>query len=186
MKTLKCVIVIFAIVGLTLISCSEKSQLPNEPVNALEKVTITDYTGTITIVGIVEEGSTKIVGQNYIVKDMVVQTRFESENDNDLMTGDQLVTINFRFDINTGEGSSHRKWSIVPDAYPNDLWEGSYTGHRTKTGESAWTDNLNIVGIGKGEVIDGMKTFTDALIYSDDIYLRTGFFGVTSGVIKSK
>ena len=185
MKTIY-VVILFVLLGLVFLGCSEKSQLPNEPVNALEKVTITDYTGTITIVGIVDEGSTKIVGQSYIVKNMVVQTRFESENDNDLMTGDQLVTINFRFDINTGEGSSHGKWSIVPDAYPNDLWEGSYTGHRTKTGESAWTDNLNIVGKGKGEVIDGMKTFTDGLIYSDDIYLRTGFFGVTSGVIKSK
>jgi hypothetical protein len=184
MKTFKCFIVLFAIVGLTLVGCSEKTQLPNEPVDSLEKVTTTDYTGTITIVGIVDEGATKMVGQNIIVKDMVVQTRFESSTD--LMTGDQMVTINFQFDLNTGEGNSHGKWSIVPDAYPDDLWEGSYSGHRTKTGESEWTDNLHIVGKGKGEVIGGMKTFTDALIYSNDIYLQTGFFGVTSGVIKSK
>ncbi len=72
-------VVLFAIVGLTLIGCSEKSQLPNEPVNSLEKVTIIDYTATITIVGLVDPGSEKIVGQNLIVKDMVVQTRFESE-----------------------------------------------------------------------------------------------------------
>ena len=184
MKTFNYLIAIIALFGLLLVGCSEKSQLPNEPVNSLEKVTTTDYTGTITIVGIVDEGSTKMVGQNIIVKDMVVQTRFESSTD--LMTGDQLVTINFRFDLNTGEGNSHGKWSIVPDAYPNALWEGSYSGHRTKTGESEWTDNLQIVGKGKGEVIGGMKTFTNGLIYSDDIYLRTGFFGVTSGVIKSK
>ncbi len=102
------------------------------------------------------------------------------------MTGNLLVTINFSFNLNTGEGTSHGKWSILPDAYPNDLWEGSFTGYRTKTGESEWTDKLNIVGKGEGEVIDGMKNFADALMYSDDIYLRTGFFGVTSGVIKSK
>ena len=184
MKTTKIFFAIIAFMGLVFIGCSEKSQLPNEPVNVMEKVTITDYTGTITIVGLVDPGSTKIVGQNYIVKDMVVQTRFESSTD--WMTGDQLVTINFKFDLNTGEGNSHGKWSIVPDAYPEDLWEGSYTGHRIKTGESEWIDNLHIVGNGEGAVIGGMQSITEALIYSDDIYLRTGFFGTASGVIKSK
>jgi len=185
MKTIY-VVILFVLLGLVFLGCSEKSQLPNEPVNALEKVTITDYTGTITIVGIVDEGSTKIVGQSYIVKDMVVQTRFESENDNDLMTGDQLVTINFRYNLITGEGPSHGKWSNVPDAYPDVLWEGSFTGYRTKTGESEWTENLHVVGKGEGGVIDGMKNFADALMYSDDIYEQNGFFGTASGVIKSK
>jgi hypothetical protein len=184
MKSLKCVIVLFAIVGLTLIGCSEKSQLPNEPVNALEKVTITDYTADLTIIGLVDPGSEKIVGQNLIVKDRVVLVRYEASSD--LVTGNLLVTINFRFNLNTGEGPTHGKWSKVPDAYPEDLWEGNFTGYRTKTGESEWTDNLHIVGRGEGDVIGGMKNIADALMYSDDIYLRTGFFGTASGVIKSK
>jgi hypothetical protein len=103
-----------------------------------------------------------------------------------LVTGNLLVTINFRFNLNTGEGPSHGKWSKVPDAYPENLWEGNFTGYRTKTGESEWTDNLHIVGQGEGDVIGGMKNIADALIYSDDIYLRTGFFGTAIGVIKSK
>jgi hypothetical protein len=184
MKTLKCVIVLFAILGLTLIGCSEKSQLPNEPVNSLEKVTITDYTATITLVGLVDPGTEKIVGQNLIVKDRVVLTRYETSSP--LVTGDLLITINSKFNLNTGEGPTHGKWSKVPDAYPDALWEGSFTGYRTKTGESAWTENVSIVGKGEGGVIDGMKNFADGLIYSDDIYERTGFFGVANGVIKSK
>jgi len=186
MKTLKCVIVLFAFVGLSLVGCSEKSQSPVTPIDqgSLEKVTTTDYTATITIVGLVDPGSEKIVGQNLIVKDRVVVTRYESENS--LVNGNLLITINFRFNLNTGEGPSHGKWSIVPDAYPDAVWEGSFTGHRTKTGESAWTENVSIVGKGEGGVIDGMKNFADGLIYSDDIYERTGFFGEGSGVIKSK
>jgi hypothetical protein len=184
MKTLKCVIVLFAIVGLTLIGCSEKSQLPNEPINSLEKVTTIGYTGTITLVGLIDPGSEKIVGQNMIVKDRVVLTRFEDSSP--LITGDLLLTINSRFNINTGEGHMHGQWSIVPDVYPDAVWEGSFTGHRTKTGESEWTENISTVGKGDGGVIDGMKTFADGLIYSDDIYSRTGFFGTAIGVIKSK
>jgi len=184
MKTFQSAVALIAFMGLVFLGCSEKSQLPNEPVNSLEKVTTNDYTATITIVGLVDPGSEKIVGQNLIVKDRVVVTRYESENS--LVNGNLLITINFRFNLNTGEGPSHGKWSIVPDAYPDAVWEGSFTGHRTKTGESAWTENVSIVGKGEGGVIDGMKNFADGLIYSDDIYERTGFFGEGSGVIKSK
>jgi hypothetical protein len=184
MKTFQSAVALIAIMGLVFLGCSEKSQLPNEPVNSLEKVTITDYTATITIVGLIDPGSEKIVGQNLIVKDRVVLTRYEATSP--LVTGNLLVTINFSFNLNTGEGPSHGKWSKVPDAYSEDLWEGSFTGYRTMTGESEWTDNLKIVGKGEGEVIGGMKNIADALMYSDDIYLRTGFFGTAIGVIKSK
>ena len=184
MKTLKCVIVLFAIVGFSLVGCSEKSQLPNEPVNSLEKVTTTDYTATITILDLVDPGSVKIVGQNMIVKDRVVLTRYEATSD--LVTADLLITINFKFNLNTGEGPTHGKWSSVPDAYPDAMWEGNFTGYRTKTGESVWTENASINGKGVGGVIDGMKNFTDAIIYTNDIYERTGFYGEASGVIKSK
>ncbi len=189
MKTFKCLIAIIGFIGLLIVGCSEKSQLPNEPttnepVNSLEKVTTTDYTATITIVRLVDPGSEKIVGKNLIVKDRVVLTRYETSSP--LVTGDSLVTINFRFDLNTGEGHSHGKWSNVPGAYPDAVWEGSFTGYRTKTGESAWTENLSIIGKGEGGIIEGMKNFADGLMYSDDIYERTGFFGTASGVIKSK
>ena len=184
MKTFQSAVALIAFVGLVFFGCSEKSQLPNEPVNSLEKVTITDYTATITIVGLIDPGSEKIVGQNLIVKDRVVLTRFETSSDS--VTGNLLVTINFRYNLNTGEGPSHGKWSNVPDEYPDALWEGSFTGYRAKTGESEWTENLNVVGKGEGGVIDGMKNFGDGLVYSTHIYAETGFVGEGSGVIKSK
>ncbi len=184
MKTFNRLFVIIAFIGLLLVGCSEKFQLPNEPVNSLEKVTRTEYTATITIVGLVDPGTEKIVGQNLIVKDRVVLTRFET--DNSLVTGNLLVTINFRYNLITGEGPSHGKWSNVPEAYPDALWEGNFTGYRTKTGESEWTENLHVVGKGEGGAIDGMKNIADGLMYSADIYERTGFFGTASGVIKSK
>jgi len=186
MKTFQSAVALIAFMGLVFLGCSEKSQSPVTPIDqgSLEKVTITDYTGTITIVGIVDEGSTKIVGQNIIVKDMVVLTRFVA--DNSLVTGDLWITINFKFNLNTGEGPTHGKWSIVPDDYPDDVWEGSFTGYRTKTGPLEWTENVSMVGKGEGEVISGMKNFADGLIYSTHIYEETGFVGEGSGVIKSK
>jgi hypothetical protein len=184
MKTLQSVVALVGFMGLVFLGCSEKSQLPNEPVNSLEKVTTTDYTATITILALVDPGSVKIVGQNMIVKDRVVLTRYAATSD--LVTADLLITINFKFNLNTGEGPTHGKWSSVPDAYPDAMWEGSFTGYRTKTSESAWTENASIIGKGEGGVIDGMKNFTDAIIYTDDIYERTGFFGEASGVLKSK
>lgn len=187
MKTFQSSVALLAFIGLVFFGCSDKSQSPIAPTDeqgSLEKVTKIPYTADILLVGLVEPGSEKIVGQNLIVKDRVVLTRFEA--DNSLVTGYLLITINFRFNLNTGEGPTHGKWSMVPDAYPDGLWEGSFTGHRTKTGESAWTENVSIVGKGEGGEIDGMKNFADGLIYSDDIYERTGFVGEGSGVIKSK
>ena len=39
MKTFQSAVVLIAFMGLVFLGCSEKSQLPNEPVNSLEKVT---------------------------------------------------------------------------------------------------------------------------------------------------
>ncbi|OGU66658.1 MAG: hypothetical protein A2W30_07305 [Ignavibacteria bacterium RBG_16_36_9] len=187
MKKFNCLIATIAFIGLLLVGCSDKSQSPIAPTDeqgSLEKVTTINYTATITIVGLVDPGSVKIVGQNMIVKDRVVLTRYESSSP--LVTGDLLITINFRYNLNTGEGPSHGKWSNVPDAFPDAVWEGSFTGYRTKTGESEWTENVYIVGKGEGGVIDGMKNFADGLIYSTHIYEETGFVGEGSGVLKSK
>ena len=184
MKTFQSVVALIAFMGLVFLGCSEKSQLPNEPVNSLEKVTIIPYTADINLVELIDPGSVKIVGQNLIVKDRVVLTRFEA--DTSLVTGDLLLTINFRFNLNTGEGPTHGKWSNVPDAYPDAVWEGSFTGYRTKTSDTTWTENVSIVGKGEGGVIDGMKNFADGLIYSTHIYEETGFVGEGSGVLKSK
>lgn len=184
MKTFNCLIAIIALFGLLLVGCSEKTQLPNEPVNSLEKVTTTDYTADVILVDLIDPGSVKIVGQNLIVKDRVVLTRYVASNS--LVTGDLLITINFRFNLNTGEGPTHGKWSNVPDAYSDAVWEGNFTGYRTKTGESEWTEHVSIVGKGEGGDIDGMKHFADGLIYSNHIYEETGFIGTASGVIKSK
>jgi hypothetical protein len=184
MKIIQSVVALIAFVGFAFFGCSENFQSPNEPVSSLAKVTTTNYTATLTIIGLIDPGSEKIEGQNLIVKDRVVLTRFEA--DNSLVNGNLLVTINFSFNLLTGEGPSHGKWSNVPDAYPEAVWEGNFTGYRTKTGESEWTDNLHIVGKGEGGVIDGMKNFADGLMYSDDIYERTGFYGTANGILKSK
>ena len=76
MKTLKCVIVLFAIVGLSLVGCSDKSQSPVTPIDqgSLEKVIITDFTCSDNPIPpyIIDPGVVKLVGGNWIMKDVGV------------------------------------------------------------------------------------------------------------------
>jgi hypothetical protein len=167
---------------------SDKSQLPDEPgqanLNSLDKVTIIEYTAINYPIEILDPGTSKIAGQHLIIKDMVMRTRYEASTP--LVTGDLILTINSKYNLETGEGPIHGKFSKVPDDYPDCIWEGNWSGYRTKTGESEWTENIHIIGHGYGGEIDGMQVITDEVITSDDIFGQTGFYGEATGIIKSK
>ncbi len=174
--------------ALIITGCSDKSVLPDQPgqanLNSLDKVTIIEYTAINYPVEILDPGTSKIVGQHLIIKDMVMKTRYEASTP--LVTGDLILTINSKYNLETGEGPTHGKYSKVPDDYPDCIWEGNWSGYRTKTGESEWTENIHIVGHGKGGEIDGMKVITDEMVIADDIFGQTGFYGEATGIIKSK
>jgi hypothetical protein len=189
MKTYISVFVIVFTILFSFTGCSDESLLPGEPgsaenLNSLNKVTITEYTAINYPVEILDPGTVKIEGQFMIIKNMVMKTRYEATSP--LVTGDLILTVNSKYNLETGEGPQHGKYSKVPDNYPDGLWVGNWAGYRTKTGESEWTGNIHIVGHGYGGEIDGMQVITDEAVVSDDIFGQTGFYGEATGIIKSK
>ena len=68
MKTLKCVIVLLAFVGLSLVGCSDEQQSPVTPTDqgSLEKVTITDFAFSHYPIGTDRGREVKLVGGNWI------------------------------------------------------------------------------------------------------------------------
>lgn len=184
MKNLMYFFVSIAAFIFLLTGCSEKFQLPEEPANKLEKVTITDFTATEYPVQIIDPGTTKIVGQNIIVKGQVIESIFAC--DNSFVNGTAYITLNGMLNIYTGEGPLHGKLNLTPDAMPGNTWECNWTGYRTKTGESEWTLNLQLEGQGKGGELDGMKIFFDEAVIANDIYGQNGYVGSVTGYLKSE
>ena len=184
MKKIAGVLVIVTALLFSFNGCSEKSQLPDEPVNSLAKVTITNFTGILYPTGLIDPGTVKIVGQNYFRTNQAVQCTLQT--DNNLITGTAILIKSNRYDVNTGEGVLHGTLSITPDEYPECVWEITWTGTRDKTGESEWTSYIDMVGMGEGDEIDGMKVHIDGVVTDDDIYGELGFYGTGNGYIKSK
>lgn len=184
MKTILGICAIAATVLLSINGCSEKSELPNEPVNSLGKVTITNFTAIFYATGLIDPGTVKIVGQNYFRTNQVVQCNLQTENE--LLNGTAVLTKSNRYNIDTGEGVLHGTLSIMPDNYPDCTWECTWTATRNKTGETEWTSYTSMVGTGEGYEIEGMKIHINGTVTDDDIYGELGFYGVGTGYIKSK
>jgi hypothetical protein len=160
MKTLKCVIVLFAFVGLTLVGCSDKSQSPVTPIDqgSLEKVTITNFTFSHMPIGLTGEGEVKLVGGNWILKDFGVIEQFTSSDP--LAAGTAIHYLSGKMDAVTGEGPVHGKFTLTLDAnVGGGVWEGTYTGYRSKMpgSDTLFVLPLQLVGHGRGGTIDGMQ-----------------------------
>lgn len=164
--------------------CSEKTQLPDEPAASLGKVTITNITGNLYPTATIDPGTVKIVGRNLFINNLVVQCT--TIVDNELCTGMVIITQNSRYNVETGEGVLRGTYNIIPDEYPDCVWECTWTGTRVKTGESEWTSYTKLEGKGAGGEIDGMKIHIDGVIIYEDIYGESGFYATGTGYIKSK
>ena len=175
-------ILIFA-ASLILTGCSDRSVFPGQPVTSMEKIIRTDFTATETPVGLIDPGTMKIVGQKLVAKGMVMQSTFDSENQ--YIAGSVILTLNGRLNLYTGEGPMHGTLALTPDAFPEDIWEGNWTGYRTMTGEGEWTLNVQMAGHGEGEVLDQMMFFADESVYSNEIYGGGNYTGDITGYFQS-
>lgn len=189
MKTLKCVIVLFAIVGLSLIGCSDKSQSPVTPIDqgSLEKVIITHFTCADYPIPpyIIDPGVVKLVGGNWVMKDVGVIDQITSSDT--LVAGIMVHYISGKANAVTGEGPAHGSFTITPDANTEGgVWEGNYTGYRSKMpgSDTLFVIPLQLVGHGRGGTIEGMQIFMDAVITAWGIPL-VGWFGSGEGFYKS-
>jgi len=192
MKALKCVLVLFSFLWLTLVGCSDKTQSPVDPLGqgSLEKdKKNVEYTFSSSPKPFTAnpDDYKKIAGRtlhmkDYPVTDMVTAT--------DLRAGGRMEhLLSLTLDVITGEGPCHGSFTLFPDVTEGGIWEGTYEGYRSKTDDPfVFTLPLKLVAHGKGGTIDGMQGFmkADLIIYTNDEYypLPIYWVGTGTGVIK--
>ena len=187
MKTLKCFLVLFAFAGLMLVGCSDQSQSPVTPIDqgSLEKVTITDFAFSHHPIGKTGEGEVKLVGGNWILKDVGVIEQVASPDP--LVAGTMIHYLSAKMDAVTGEGPVHGKWTLTPtENTGGGVWEGNYTGYRSRKpgSDTLFTLPLNVGGHGKGGTIDGKQISMDDVITAWGTP-PVGWYGVGEGFYKS-
>lgn len=157
MKTLKCLFVLIALIGLLFAGCSEKSQ-PTAPTDhaitpqVLNKVDKTYFSGTDLPKDIISRGETKGSGQRTIIKWM--------EGDDYLNVSDPRVSgvahiiVSSSTDENLN-GQAHGKFTLTPyDPNVGGIWEGTWNGY-VVGGIGHW----KLVAHGSGGSIHGMQLF---------------------------
>jgi hypothetical protein len=189
MKTLKCVIVFFAFVGFSLIGCSDKSQSPVTPIDqvSLQKVIITDFTFSDNPIPpyIIDPGVVKLVGGNWIMKDVGVIEQLTSSDT--LVAGTFIHYLSATLNAVTGEGPVRGSLTMTPDANTEGgVWEGNYTGYRSKMpgSDTLFVIPLKVVGHGRGGTIEGMQIFMEAVITAWGTP-PVGWYGSGEGFYKS-
>jgi len=187
MKTFIKAVILLTLVGLLFLSCSDKSQSPISPADqvSLEKVTITNFTLTHFPAGFTGEGSIRLVGGNWILKDVGVIEILNSSNP--LAAGTMTHYLSAKMDAVTGEGPVHGHFTIVPQANTNGgVFEGNYTGYRSKMpgSDTLFVLPLKLVGHGRGGTINGVKLFSTTTITAWGTP-PAGWYGSGEGFFKS-
>lgn len=187
MKTLKYVIVLFAFVGLSLVGCSDEPQSPVAPIDqsTLAKVIVTNFTFSHYPIGLTGEGEVKLVGGNWILKNFGVTELISSSDP--LAAGTMIHYLSGRMDAITGEGPVHGSWTLTPQANTcGGVWEGNYTGYRSKKpgSDTLYVLPLQLVGHGRGGTIGGMQTRYNSTITAWGTP-PAGWYGSGEGFYKS-
>ncbi len=193
MSTTKFLFVLFAFVGLWLAGCSDETQSPIAPLNqniqeqgSLEKWTITPFTLTLHYpMQVLDPGTVMLIGGKWILKKIKILERVNTTSS--LVTGNWIHSLSAILDENTGEGPVWGTFSAPPDSnVGGGVWEGTYTGYRSKTpgSDTLFTLPLRFFGVGKGGDLQGKKIFLDDVITAWGTP-PVGWYGSGEGYIKS-
>jgi len=197
MKTLKCVLALFAFVGLMLVGCSDESQSPVSPSdqNSLQKVTTWNFTGRNIPTGVSNPGIWKYPdGKIMVIKHQgpTQFTRFTGDGP-DVLSGPGEIEINGKInmkypDPSTWKGEWRGKIVLTPAGVPDGLWQITWHGPSTFSptawnGGPGWILSLQMVGHGEGGDIHGMQIRSETIVYCEINF--QGWYGDFTGVITS-
>jgi hypothetical protein len=181
MKTLKCVLALFAFVGLMLVGCSDESQSPVSPSDqsiqassSLQKNVIRKFLGeegpNLADPGLVVP-EPKIADGKTIFKGIKLNTYFKADfldGGPDLLSGYGKLELNSIIDNATGAGFTWGKLTITPTnpAANGGVWEITWHGNGYVHPSTGMTITpLKWVGHGKGGAVNGMQFRCDDTIY---------------------
>jgi hypothetical protein len=202
MKAPKCVAILLACVGFSLIGCSEQSQAPVAPSDqaaqgtaSLEKRIIRDFTAAeapdlLNPAGyIIDPGfspphnKNKTIVRGMLLRNVVMATFLDGGTD--LLSGHGVIEMNFTIDLSANEGVCWGKLTLDPDAPEagDGVWEITWNG-TTTLGASGFVSPMKWVGQGKGGAIDGMQLFCDDQVMTIWSF-PDGWTGAGTGSIKS-
>ncbi len=200
MKSIKCVLALFAFGGLLLIGCSDKSQSPiapddqtiNQP-GSLEKKIVREFSGPGDPQEITNPGTTKVIKGKTILRGMhnrvLVSVSFKG-NGTDLFSGEGDLELNAIIDGAAGVGQWWGTLKLTPKApearggHWNLIWHGKATISPTAwEGGPGWILPLKEFGYGKGGALTGLYCDADVMITAPlDL---TWWHGEYHGYIKS-
>lgn len=182
---------ILIMIIITIIGCSDKSQLPVQPITqsqreggSLGKCIIISYTSSDYPVGILDPGVVKLERGKWIIRNVVVKERFDS--DNPLIAGVMIHNLSGILNAITGEGPICGTLTVTPDNAGGGVWEGSYSGWRSKKpgSDTLFTLPLKVIARGKGGTINNMQLFGTTIITAWGTP-PVGWYGSSKGFIKS-
>lgn len=187
MKTTKFLFVLFSFTVLWLAGCSDELQSPVTAIDQgiMEKIIITNFTFSHFPIGLTGEGTINLVGENWILKDVGVIELITCSDP--LVGGTMTHYLSGKMNAVTGEGPVHGNWTLEPNANSEGcIWQGNYTGYRSKMAgsDTLFTLPLKLVGQGKGGTIEGMKTSFNTTITAWGTP-PVGWYGSGDGFYKS-
>jgi len=189
MKALQWAVALLALGVLSLPGCADRSASPVGPADriaqeegALQKATTVHFTGTDFPIGILDPGEVKLEGGYWIMRDVVVVERVNT--DNTLATGKMVHHLSGIMDANTGEGPVKGTFVMTPDAdVGGGVWEGHYSGYRSRIGDNVFRLPLECVARGHGGSLEVM-TFTSLAVLTAFGTPPTAWYGSIEGDIK--
>ena len=164
MKTLNCVFVFLAFVGLSLVGCSNEQQSPvaSTDQNTLEKLVRVNFTSVSYPTYHIYPGELTFPGGNMHLRNRIDSLRIESTN---VFINSTKGVITYNVNGNAfGEGHAWGTITFIPDANPELEMNGTWNGQVTMTGASEWTLISQLVGHISGGTTNGMQVFWDIVV----------------------
>jgi len=163
MKTLQWAVALLVLGVLSLPGCTDRSVSPVSPADqivpdqgSLGKVTTVPFTSTDYPLEVLDPGKVAVVDGNLVMKNVVVRERMNS--DNPMANGTMIHSLSLVINLATGEGPCRGTFTLTPDAdMDGGVWEGTYSGYRTKIGDQVFRLPLTTIGLGRGGTLEGLK-----------------------------